>query len=246
MNKFEDFLTIGFSGKITSGKSTMSKLVMNKLVGEQNYKKISFADSLREEVQTLLTSAHENTLTSTHEFFANVPPLQAQYALSLAYKAVIENDDNLPLSSSRQPQVRELMQYWGTDVRRKTNNDYWVEKTLEKIKEIHATKFHVVIDDVRFTNEAAAIINQDYSALVRLDINEQEQLKRLNNRFKGNSDTSKKIDLTHSSETGLDDFPFFDLRINNDRLSTFETSTIIAEEIEYQLKNQQKLGTSLV
>lgn len=246
MNKFEDFLTIGFSGKITSGKSTMSKLVMNKLVGKQNYKKISFADSLREEVQTLLTSAHENTLTNTHEFFVNVPPLQAHYALSLAYKAVIENDDNLPLSSSRQPQVRELMQYWGTDVRRKTNNDYWVEKTLEKIKEIHNTKFHVVVDDVRFANEAAAIINQDYSALVRLDISEQKQLERLNNRFKGNSDTSKKIDLNHSSETELDDFPFFDVRIHNDRLSTFETSTIIAEEVEFQLKKQQKLGTTLL
>lgn len=245
MNKFEDFLTIGFGGKITSGKSTMSKLVMNKLVGEQNYKKISFADSLREEVQTLLTCAHENIVDSDL-FDFTVSNDDKEHAMALAYLAKEENNGELPLSTSRQPKVRELMQFWGTEVRRKSNNDYWVEKTLEKTKEIHNTKYHVVIDDVRFTNEAAAIIRQDYSALIRLDVNKQEQLQRLNNRFKGNSDASKKIDLNHLSETELDDFPFFDVRINNDRLSTFETSTIIAEEVEFQLKKQQKLGTTLL
>ena len=50
--------------------------------------------------------------------------------------------------------MRTLMQNYGTDLRRKENPNYWVEIWQKTVANLDG---HVVVDDVRFTNEADAI-----------------------------------------------------------------------------------------
>lgn len=231
-----EYLTIGFSGKIASGKSTTSQEVMNKLVGKGNYKKISFADALRSEVQELLNHAYNNTLDYDY-FDYTVSGDDRDKIIKISQQAIEDNNGELPLSTSRLPAVRELMQYWGTSVRRKNNNNYWIDKTRDKIRELHLAKYHVVIDDTRFYNEATFIINQLNSLLIRLDVNKENQKKRIQSRFKNQPEVLSQINLYHISETELDDFPFFDIRVNNDEYNISEMSTMITEEIIYKISS---------
>lgn len=55
------------------------------------------------------------------------------------------------------PEVRALLQWWGTEFRRAQDPDYWVKKGIERIHEYEAHADLVVVTDVRFANEAQAI-----------------------------------------------------------------------------------------
>jgi hypothetical protein len=53
---------------------------------------------------------------------------------------------------------RELMQKFGTEfVREMVNPDFWIIRMRRVIKKLQEEKQHIVIDDVRFENEAALI-----------------------------------------------------------------------------------------
>ena len=54
-------------------------------------------------------------------------------------------------------ETREILQWWGTDYRRKQDPNYWVHKGVQRINA--AARFYelVVVTDIRFANEAAAI-----------------------------------------------------------------------------------------
>lgn len=59
------------------------------------------------------------------------------------------------------PEVRALLQWWGTDLRRKEDPDYWIKKMAGKlapfVKGGHSDDQAAVITDVRFPNEAEAL-----------------------------------------------------------------------------------------
>ena len=46
--------------------------------------------------------------------------------------------------------IRFMLQYWGTDVRRKNNENYWVQKTVNKILEINKLGNVALITEVDF------------------------------------------------------------------------------------------------
>lgn len=55
--------------------------------------------------------------------------------------------------------MRALMQNYGTEVRRKDNEYYWIEQWIESYLPIEND--NVVVDDCRFLNEASVIKNFD-------------------------------------------------------------------------------------
>jgi hypothetical protein len=55
------------------------------------------------------------------------------------------------------PEIRALLQWWGTELRREQDEDYWVKKGMEMVHEAAAYSDLVVITDVRFANEADLI-----------------------------------------------------------------------------------------
>lgn len=200
-------LLLGFSGKMASGKSTTAKNILTSIENSANnesngtsFKVVSFADELRKEVSLLLSHAREvdsPSKYSKHEIFSNVD------------KRIAKKLYNFILSDQRNIR-RTVMQVWGTDVRRANNENYWVEKAIDKALLLNSQGINVGVDDVRFENEAVATLENN-GILVRLDISPEEQLRRLEEIRNKQIDKST---LKHSSEMALDNFPFFSLRVD--------------------------------
>lgn len=62
------------------------------------------------------------------------------------------------------PEVRRLLQWWGTELRRGEDPDYWIKHAEKRLVRINATATYdpvlVVFTDVRFSNEAEWIRSQ--------------------------------------------------------------------------------------
>jgi len=76
----------------------------------------------------------------------------------------------LRLFDEKPPLMRALMQNYGTEVRRKEKDSYWTDKWLDKY--LTAEKQNVVVDDVRFLNEASQVKGQTgiIIRIIRTDI----------------------------------------------------------------------------
>jgi len=63
-------------------------------------------------------------------------------------------------SHKNDPLVRHILQYYGTEIVREQNNNYWIDllaQQIEKYKSLNGSCANVVVTDVRFLNEAAYI-----------------------------------------------------------------------------------------
>jgi hypothetical protein len=123
---------IGLSGWAKSGKDT----VANYLVENYGYKKLSFAEPMRESLLRL------NPL---------VPYMQSEIRLATAVRHMGWED-----LKRINPEVRELLQRFGTEVGREMfGQNFWVDLAISKIQ----PGDKVVFADVRYKNEADAIRN---------------------------------------------------------------------------------------
>jgi hypothetical protein len=103
--------------------------------------------------------------------------------------------------------MRPLLQWWGTDFRRRYNPDYWIEKYLYKVKQTEASnekEVLIVTPDIRFINEAQLVrklggkvwkINREYN---------KDNWSSNNDCIR--SDSMPVLDTTthHPSETEMD------------------------------------------
>jgi hypothetical protein len=162
-------MIIGLSGKMRVGKTTIANHLL-KLLPE--YVKKSFGDFLKEE---------------TSEKFDY--PLEWNYTEEGKNKTVVHND----LYYGKMT-VRKILQWWGTDIIRAKYPNHWVEKMMEY------TINHkcVIIDDIRFPNEAYFVKQNGF--LVRVKPYDGWQSDEY---------------AMHESETALDDFKEWDLLIQS-------------------------------
>ena len=74
------------------------------------------------------------------------------------------------LFDQKPPAMRSLMQHYGTEVRRGDKDSYWTDQWEDAVQKSGTQ--HVVVDDVRFFNEAEAVRRQGgiLTRLVRPDI----------------------------------------------------------------------------
>lgn len=137
---------IGLTGFAGSGKDTVADI----LVAEHGYVKMAFADPLRE--MLLILNPHVGT-----------PKTLAQLVEAHGWRWV----------KNRFPEVRRLMQVFGTDiVRNKIDQNFWVNTLAKRIEGVE----RVVIADVRFPDEANLIRSREggiwrveRSGLIRLN-----------------------------------------------------------------------------
>lgn len=104
---------------------------------------------------------------------------------------------------------RPILQWWGTEYRRKfqNNDNYWINKLHEKYINCRADIDLLIIPDVRFYNEAAFVKEQGGMLVTVL-------------RSKDGPQTPED---QHSSETELDNFSSWDAVIyNSGTLDTLE------------------------
>ncbi len=168
-------MIIGISSKLGCGKTTLTNMFLEK---HPEYIRLGFADILKEECSKM------------YDY-----PLEWNY--SEVGKSCIVNYSNLVLNHSNLPKpymtVREVLQWHGTDYRRKQDPDYFA-KCMKKI--ILSTKsLGIIIDDVRFKNEAE-LIKSYGGVLIRI------------NPYLGWKPGSFAY---HQSEIDLDNYNRFDL-----------------------------------
>ena len=125
-------MIIGLSGYAQSGKDTVAEL----LCLNYGYTRLSFAQPMRDAIYTL------NPMVESGN---RVADLVDEYGWDVA---------------KANPEVRRLLQVFGTEVGRKQFGDnFWVQQAFDKID---TTK--IVFSDVRFPNEAQEI--QQYGGQV--------------------------------------------------------------------------------
>lgn len=132
-------MIIGLSGKARSGKTTLADY----LVKTHGFVKINFKDALIDEMVVRLPDVLEKLLWN--EFIVDDEGIDRQcYEIKDLFRY-------------KPPIMRALMQNYGTDVRRKDNDNYWVDKWHEKVTTALSLGRNIVVDDVRFLNEADAV-----------------------------------------------------------------------------------------
>lgn len=222
---------VGISGKMGSGKDTVASLLAERFYRKGDKVVIrSFADSLKEEVARLVadalmsqseqdfcdsvTSWSRISSTQTQELLKVLHPLIA----SLLEQRVEPNEVTAELlyrNPADKPLVREVLKFWGNDVRRAQNPDYWVDMAAVYTEEQRSMGVSCVIPDVRRQNEAG-FIKDAGGLLVRLNVSEDEQRRRLLRRDNKLSDGSA---FTHITETDLDEYNRFDVILDTDSMN---------------------------
>lgn len=180
----------GISGKMGAGKDTVGDLVSERL---GNVAKIAYADGLREEIQLIINKYKD---IEKLPLYMKVEREEAEKMLE-----ILEGVDSIYERGEKQ---RLAMQYWGTDVRRKRDSNYWINIAMIKARyEINKGNF-VYITDARFENEVK-VIEVMGGKVIRIEVPDEVRVERLIQR-----DGVKPCEtsLTHSSEISLDNYDF--------------------------------------
>ncbi len=127
-------MLIAFSGLKGSGKDTAAKV----LVDEYGFTKIAFADALREALLIL-----------------NPWVAYAGHGYGTLPLAELIEDSGWDWAKNNVPEVRRLMQVFGTEVGRQLlGENVWVDILFKKYPDINSDESRYVITDCRFDNEA--------------------------------------------------------------------------------------------
>lgn len=206
---------IGVSGKIGSGKNYLSEQLIKELhkLGYSTTE-ASFAASLRNELNRIIKTIKVDTIDGVEPYsiIDNIHTIhkmdlnEAEDLYNMLVADIVEIDGLN--AHSRTESIRRALQYLGTDVRRKTDNEYWV-------KEFHRTvpdSDFILVTDVRFPNEADSVVEHG-GLMLRLDVSPEVILERIQSRdgLKYSNDA-----LTHPSELALDDYDKFDYLISDE------------------------------
>lgn len=189
---------IGVSGKKRHGKDTVGRLICN---SRPNVVTLAYADALKREVAEMIVSYVDKNPQQWSGGVIYSPALVQKY-IDLMNNDQIDPETGMAFKE----QFRLVLQWWGTEFRRKMfGDDYWRRKLLERLNSLSEDTL-AIVTDVRFPDEVT-------------------QIKHLGgimvNVYRPGMDDSS----THSSETALDNPPstkdgfvmnYFDTTIVND------------------------------
>ncbi len=138
---------IGLVGYKQSGKDTACGIIQD---AYPFYYRVAFADEVRVEAQAILDG--------TTPFPADLPaPLRRLYEEQFDENVLLRHNGDIPITvwdRPYTPRIRAILQQHGTEYRRAQDPDYWVKAWQRVI----APLSHVIATDVRFPNEAKAIL----------------------------------------------------------------------------------------
>ena len=225
-SKFVPAITI--AGKMGYGKDYVGNLIKDNF---SNVEKISFADALKEEVEYIINLIRNNSSLEHIAYEMNVSKdeIKPLYIAMIAFK-----DINELTVKKKNSTIRFMLQYWGTDVRRKNNENYWVQKTVDKILEINKLGNVALITDGRFPNELKGVSELN-GITIQLDISREKQIENLLNR---DGILPNKEAFNHPSETSYLEYKDFDLILTEDILSDKD---LILSKIKKTIDNKVKI-----
>lgn len=140
---------LGFSGRAGAGKDTCAELLLT-----QGFRRVAFADALREEV----ASAWRFNLSMLTDRATKEWPIPALAIANCSDAGFVETMERRGEDLVAPRSARWILQRWGTEYRRAVNDNYWIDQALTRIGRMRASGCHrICITDVRFANEASAI-----------------------------------------------------------------------------------------
>jgi len=132
-------LIVGVSAKLKCGKSTLCDHIteMTKL----KTKRFSFGRVIKKETAEIF-DVGINVFYNDKDRVLTLP------------ENIIVYDEMVTLPNGGVMTARKLLQWWGTDVRRKNDPNYWIKESNIKINEYIQMGFEMIlVDDMRFPNE---------------------------------------------------------------------------------------------
>lgn len=199
------------SGKKGAGKDTLAPLITQEL-NATNPIQLSCADPLKDIVDEFIVTirASKDRATAADNLLKVDPELPVEFRellVSTLFTAVHKNPNEHSRSHSL-PAVRTL-QLYGTDFRRQQDPDFWVKLAVQRAEQEISEGRFPYFTDARFPNEVSGL-SAIGGVSVRLDVSQEEQARRLLERDGRVPDPEE---LDHISETALDDYPNFDVRV---------------------------------
>lgn len=202
---------LAVSGRWASGKDTIAALAMEGL-GYPDARRLSVGRNVCAEGDRIIAAIRAaGEPVAAAKIAADdlgVPFVAADRAVDLLWSAVVE--DGLDATTVRHAAVRPALEFFGS-VRRQQDPFYWLRPVMQAAVTAAAEGQSCYITDVRTPEEVAWAKRLGF-LLVRIDISEETQKRRLEQR----DGISWRAAHTRSPlETALDNLRVFDLRIDN-------------------------------
>jgi hypothetical protein len=149
-------MIIGFGGRMKSGKSTLSKELE-----KRGFIKIAFADYLKQTISKLYDIDIEKLQTKEgKEEILSVPLKWNNDIAKKLFDLTKINNYKYDIENKKFTTRRECLQYIGTDILRKYDNEFHIKKTLEGLD---LNNKNYVCEDFRYKNELNAL--KQYGAI---------------------------------------------------------------------------------
>lgn len=193
-------MIIGLAGRAGSGKDTIADFLISDGIVSR---KQPFAKALKDccglffgipRYDLYHAKNNKTNITVTSEIVELIPSLDMRIGDTLS--------------------VREVLQYFGTNIMRKFYSNIWIDATMNTIDSMD----NIVISDVRFPNEAESI-KKNNGIIIRL--------------------TRNPYNMEHESETIMDNYDDYDYVVDNMNQTPRETFMEVKKLIQ---KEQQKQG----
>jgi len=128
---------IGLAGKSGSGKDLIADMICRRF----GYRKIAVADNIRNECASFLEDALE------------IIAKPQKMDLPQSFDLVIEAFMTAVYTKPTTPEMRVLLQWWGTEYRRSQDPNYWIRLLDFKLD----NDDKIVISDVRLPDEVTSV-----------------------------------------------------------------------------------------
>lgn len=234
------------SGKLHTGKDTFADRLKLKLEdrGDSVYK-IAYADSTKSDmvkiIKLFLLGKHVDEVMKIMDV-GFVYGYQMTKIFNYINQDLSENPhlksefDSLSNKELQQKlkllkHYRLIMQAYGTEIRRSLNDKHWIDKVLNKIRQIYddndSNNVDVIIPDGRFKNEIELSDDLDASKYRVLTVRLEAPSEVIKDRIKNDPNDQEEISketFSHSSETELDDFKDFDFFVDTTNQNLVEST----------------------
>jgi chloramphenicol 3-O-phosphotransferase len=209
------------SGKLVAGKDTIPPAVYQALDRPMgNVVHLYYAAAVKDDLDVMLEALRDDRDDDLGRF--GIDRAKAEHLADLLLDELAA--DPAVTARTRTPGIRAALQFFGTDVRRAQDDDYWVKRALAPAVVAVSEGRDVYFSDIRFPNEVLGAQRLGFH-VVRLEVTAETQRRRLLERDNLEPDPAS---ITHPSETALDSFDGFDQVLDNNGALSHSVERIVA------------------